>query len=75
METVVLTVRVPEKLKKELKRYGINVSEVVRRALEEEIRRKKLEELRKELVETSKAMRALSKEKWVELIREEREEH
>ncbi len=75
MGTAVLTVRVPEMLKEEVKRYKINVSEVIRRALEEEIRRKKLEELRRKLTEVSEFLRAIPREEWVRLIREGREEH
>jgi len=36
MKDATITVRVPRKLKEELARYGVNVSEVLRRALEEE---------------------------------------
>ncbi|MEM1998095.1 MAG: type II toxin-antitoxin system CcdA family antitoxin [Candidatus Bathyarchaeia archaeon] len=45
MSDVVISVRVPRELKKELKRHGVKISEVVRKALEEEVRRRKLKRL------------------------------
>lgn len=41
-----IVVRVPRELKESLSHYGVEVSEVVRKALQEEIRRRKLEELK-----------------------------
>ena len=41
----VISVRVPQELKDDLKRYGIEVSEVTRKALEEEVKRREREEL------------------------------
>jgi post-segregation antitoxin (ccd killing protein) len=42
--TVIVYVRIPKELKDEIKKYGINISHVVRKALEEELRKKKIEE-------------------------------
>ena len=39
-----ISVRIPKELKEEIKKYGINISHVVRKALEEELRKKKIEE-------------------------------
>ncbi|MGC9104204.1 MAG: ribbon-helix-helix protein, CopG family [Candidatus Methanodesulfokora sp.] len=39
--SVTIIVKVPKELKEEIKRMGININEVVRRALEEELKRKK----------------------------------
>lgn len=44
MNSVTVSVRVPKRLKEELSRYGVEVSRVVREALEEEVRRRRLEE-------------------------------
>lgn len=46
MNDVVITVRVPKTLKEKISEYGITVSEVVRKALEEEVERMRLEEAR-----------------------------
>ncbi|MCS7120010.1 MAG: type II toxin-antitoxin system CcdA family antitoxin [Nitrososphaerota archaeon] len=45
MSDAVISVRVPRELKKELKKHEVNISEVVRRALEEEVRRRKMKRL------------------------------
>ena len=74
MSSVVITVRVPKRLKEELDRYGVIVSEVVRKAIEEEVERRRFEEAsraagklgeffakisEKEIVESIKGMRGL----------------
>jgi post-segregation antitoxin (ccd killing protein) len=42
--SVTISIRIPKELKEEIKKYGINISHVVRKALEEELRKKKIEE-------------------------------
>jgi post-segregation antitoxin (ccd killing protein) len=71
MTSVVLSVRVRRELKEEAERLGINIREVVERALEEEIRRVKMERLKMVIGEALKAM-DVSVEEWVEAIRESR---
>jgi post-segregation antitoxin (ccd killing protein) len=65
--------KVSEKLKKEAEALGINISELIRTALKEEVRKRKiralLKELRKELKESSK----LPSGTIVKIIREIRE--
>jgi post-segregation antitoxin (ccd killing protein) len=73
--SVVVSVRVPRQLKEKLERYGVNVSELVKRKLAEEVERIEREEVRKLLDELRSALqgrvdpRELSK-----LVEEEREE-
>ena len=43
-ETVVISVRVPEKIKKEIEELGFKVSVFVKDAIEEELRRRRSEE-------------------------------
>jgi len=43
--STVITVRVPKKLRDSLSRHGVEVSKVVRKALEDEIKRKERKEL------------------------------
>jgi post-segregation antitoxin (ccd killing protein) len=69
--SVVLSVRVRRELKEEAERLGINIREVVERALEEEIRRVKMERLKMVIGETLKAM-DVGVEEWVEAVRESR---
>jgi post-segregation antitoxin (ccd killing protein) len=71
MTSVVLSVRVRRELKEEAERLGINIREVVERALEEEIRRVKMERLKTVIGEALKAM-DVGVEEWVEAIRESR---
>jgi post-segregation antitoxin (ccd killing protein) len=69
--SVVLSVRVRRELREEAERLGINIREVVERALEEEIRRVKMERLKTVIGEALKAMN-VGVEEWVEAIRESR---
>ena len=71
MTSVVLSVRVRRELREEAERLGINIREVVERALEEEIRRVKMERLKTVIGEALKAMN-VGVEEWVEAIRESR---
>ena len=57
MKDATITVRVPRKLKEELARYGVNVSKVIRRSLEEEVRKRKREELKAIAAEPGKSSR------------------
>lgn len=45
MSDVVISVRISRELREELRKHGVKVSEVVRRALEEEVHRRKLKSL------------------------------
>lgn len=42
MSSVTISVRISKKLKEKIDRYGIKISEVVRKALEEEVRKKRV---------------------------------
>ncbi|MEM2902295.1 MAG: hypothetical protein QXO32_06155 [Candidatus Bathyarchaeia archaeon] len=46
MKDALIVVRVPKELKKSLSEHGVEVSRVVRKALEEEVKKRKLEELK-----------------------------
>jgi len=72
MKSVTITVRVPEELKENLSRYGVEVSKVVRDALEEEIRRRKLEDLQRVAGELGEFFAKIPEEKIVKTIRETR---
>ena len=69
-------VTVSTKVRRELKeaeRLGVRISEVLRRALEEEVRRRKLEELEKKLGEVGEALDRIDIDRVVKSIREDRE--
>jgi len=73
MNSVTITVRIPKELKEELSRYGIKVSSVVRKALEEEVRRRKLIELRRAAGELGELFSKIPEREIVRSIREMRE--
>ena len=64
--------RIPTELKADLKRYGIKVSEVTRKALEEEVRRREREELRGMAEDLGEFLEKIPRERIVEGIREDR---
>jgi hypothetical protein len=68
----VISVRIPKELKADLKRYGIEVSEVTRKALEEEVRRREREELRVMAEDLGEFLGKIPRERIVEGIREDR---
>jgi len=74
MSTKVLSVRVRRELKEEAERMGINIKEVVERALEKAIFERREELLRRSLKEFRESMEGLPEAEWVKAIRKTREE-
>ena len=70
---VTVSTKVRRELKEEAERLGVKISEVLRRALEEEVRRRKLEELEKKLGEVGEALDRINIDRVVKSIREDRE--
>ena len=70
-----ISVRVPKKLKEEIERYKIKVSELVRKFLEEEVRKRKRRELENNAEELGEFFSKLSREEVVRRIREMRREN
>jgi len=71
---VTVSAKISKELKRKMDELGISPSEVIRRALEEEVRRKTRELLRMRLEEVSSILSKVGKEEWVRTIRETREE-
>ncbi|MEM2088596.1 MAG: type II toxin-antitoxin system CcdA family antitoxin [Thermoproteota archaeon] len=69
----VVTVRLSKELKKKIKELKIDVSEFVRRSLEEEVKRKEREALLNSLAEVRKTLSKISDEDIVQAIRSSRE--
>lgn len=61
-------------MKEDLSRYRVEISEVVRKALEDEIRKKKLEERRRMAKELGEFFAKIPEEDIVESIRDDRRE-
>jgi len=72
--SVTVSVRIPRELKEEAKRYGINISEVARRALEKEVKRRKLEEAMAAARRIGEILSKIPEEEMVKWLREAREE-
>jgi len=71
VSTAVVSVRVRRELKEQAERLGINLREVVEKALEEEVRRAKRERLRR-LIEEALGSMEIGVEDWVQSVRESR---
>jgi len=71
---VTVSDKIDRELYEKLKRYGIQVSRVVRKALEEEVRRAEEEEVKKLLERMGCILEKIPSEEIVKSIRESREE-
>ncbi|PSO08962.1 DUF4145 domain-containing protein [Candidatus Marsarchaeota G2 archaeon BE_D] len=72
--STVISVRIRKDLKEKARRLGINVRQVVEKALEESIK----SEEKKELISTAKQIKALlgnvDEQEWLKALRESRDE-
>jgi len=71
---VTVSARIRRELYEKLKKYSVNVSDVIRRALEEEVRRREEEEVAKMLDKAQEILARIPSEELVEAIRAGREE-
>ena len=71
---VTVSAKIPRRLKELLDRYGIKPGPVIRRALEEEVRRRLLEEIEAKVRELSTRVSHIPDEEIAKLIREDRGE-
>ncbi|ADX82105.1 type II toxin-antitoxin system CcdA family antitoxin [Saccharolobus islandicus] len=71
MEWVTISTKVRRELLEKAKEYNINVSEVLRKALEEEVRKREEEEARKSAEKIAKELK-FSEEEVARLIEEDR---
>lgn len=69
-----ISAKVPRELKEKLHKLNVNISQLVREALEEEVKRREEEELRTLAVEVSGFLRKIPPAEIVQLVRETREE-
>jgi len=70
---VTVSARVRREVLEEARRLGINVSELIRRALEEELRRRRLALLEEKLREKRDVLAKIDVDEIVRLVREDRE--
>jgi post-segregation antitoxin (ccd killing protein) len=74
VSTTVISVRIRKELKRKARELGIDVREVVEKALEEAIRRREEEELIKTLEELRSLFSRISEKEWVDAVRKSRNE-
>lgn len=67
-----ISVKVPAGLKEKLAQYGVKTGEVVRNALEKEVKRRQLEEIEKRLEAIRPALEKIRTEDIVASIKEDR---
>ena len=72
VNSVTISVRIPRELKEKIDRYGVRVSEVVRKALEEEVRRREFEEAVKAAEELGELFSKIPDGEIVRVIKEYR---
>jgi antitoxin CcdA len=72
-EFKLITARIPEKLKKKADFYRLNVSAIVRKAIEEEIKLKEKENLEKSLENLQSHLKKLPSKSFTKNIREDRD--
>ena len=70
---VTISVKIPIEVKEKLEKYGIKPSELLKRAIYEELRRREAEELEREVSELKDLLNKFSGEFIVRSIREDRE--
>jgi hypothetical protein len=70
-ETV--SAKISPELKKKINKYKIHVSETIRQALEEQVKKKEIEELEKRAIELKPLFDKFTTEEVVKMIREDRE--
>jgi post-segregation antitoxin (ccd killing protein) len=74
VSTTVISVRIRKELKRKARELGIDVREVVEKALEEAIRRREEEELARALEELKSLFSRISEKEWVDAVRKSRNE-
>jgi metal-responsive CopG/Arc/MetJ family transcriptional regulator len=74
MEYVTVSAKIDKELWRKLKELSIKPSEVIRKALREEVERRMREELRAKVELASKIMSKVEIDDWVRAIRETRDE-
>jgi polyhydroxyalkanoate synthesis regulator phasin len=73
MGYVTVSARIPRRLKEMMDKYGIKPGPIIREALEEEVKRRILDELERQASGLSDELSRVSDEEIVELIRRDRE--
>ncbi|MFZ8801040.1 MAG: type II toxin-antitoxin system CcdA family antitoxin [Candidatus Nanopusillus sp.] len=73
-KTDVISIRIDKNLKEKAKELGINIKDVVEKALKEEIEKRKREKIKKLAEKLSELMKNVTPEEFTRLIKETRYE-
>lgn len=71
---ITVSAKVPKELKEKIRELSINISQLVRRAIEEEVKRREENKLRVLAAEASQSLRKIPPEEITRVIRETREQ-
>ncbi len=72
-ESVKVSTKIPKQLKERMQRFKIKPSKIMRKALEEEVKRREVEELKQEIDKLKPILEKVSLEDIVSSIREDRD--
>ena len=70
----VLTVRVDKTLKAKIRKYKISASKIARQAIEEEIRKREMQELTDAVIEMKALLEKIPDEEIIKAVRESRDQ-
>jgi len=72
-QCVTVSTKIPKQLKERIERFKIKPSKVMRKALEDEVRRREVEELKEAIIRLKPILEKVSMDDIVKSIREDRE--
>ncbi len=73
MNYEVVSAKIPKEYKKKIKEYNINISKVIRKAIEEEIKKRETLKIKRKIEENKKLIKKVNIEDVIALVREDRE--
>ena len=72
-ECVTVSAKIPKKLKEKMQRLRIKPSKILRKALEDEVKKREIEELKEEINKLRQTLDKISMDDIVKSIREDRD--
>lgn len=72
-QCVTVSTKIPKQLKEKIQRFKIKPSKILRKALEDEVKRREVEELKEEIKKLKPTLEKVSMENIVKSIREDRD--
>ncbi len=72
-QCVTVSTKIPKQLKEKIQRYKIKPTKILRKALEDEVKRREIEELKQEINKLKPVLEKVSMDDIVRSIREDRE--